>query len=75
MKKQLLDAVLAHAEGHVKKHLANVEVYLQNPAGIGDHSDIVDAINVELEMVDKYLSKIQIVREYFLDNTKSLING
>jgi spore cortex formation protein SpoVR/YcgB (stage V sporulation) len=75
MKKQLLEAVLAHAEGHVKKHLANVEVYLQNPAGIGDHSDIIDSINVELEMVDKYLSKIQIVKEYFLDNTKSLING
>jgi len=75
MREQLLNAVIAHAEGHVKKHLANIEVFLQNPVGVGEHSDIVNTINMELEMVDKYLSKIQIVKEYFIDNTKSLLKG
>ena len=26
----------AHAKGMVQKHLANVEIYLKNPAGVGE---------------------------------------
>ena len=35
MREQLLRAVLAHAQGEIAKHRANVEVYLEHPAGIG----------------------------------------
>ena len=43
MKDQLVRAMLAHAHGEIEKHKANVEVYLTNPAGIGEHSDITEA--------------------------------
>jgi hypothetical protein len=51
MRKKLLEASKAHSRGHVLKHLANIEVYLANPAGIGEHSDIIEAIEIELEQV------------------------
>ena len=35
MRDQLIKALLAHAQGDIQKHVANVEVYLTNPAGIG----------------------------------------
>ena len=41
MREQLIKAILAHAQGDIQKHVANVEVYLTNPAGIGEHSNIV----------------------------------
>ena len=44
MRDLLLKALLAHATGEIAKHKANVEVYLTNPAGIGEHSDITEAI-------------------------------
>ena len=44
MREQLIKALLAHAQGDIQKHVANVEVYLTNPAGIGEHSNIVEAI-------------------------------
>ena len=44
MREQLIKALLAHAQGDIQKHVANVEVYLTNPAGIGEHSDITEAI-------------------------------
>ena len=44
MRKQLIKAMKAHATGEIQKHLANVEVYLSNPVGIGEHSDITEAI-------------------------------
>ena len=33
MREQLIKALLAHAQGDIQKHVANVEVYLTNPAG------------------------------------------
>ena len=39
-REQMLSALIAHAEGHLAKHKMNVEVYLKNPAGIGEHQDI-----------------------------------
>ena len=40
MREQLIKALLAHAQGDIQKHVANVEVYLTNPAGIGEHSNL-----------------------------------
>ena len=34
MRKVLIDALKAHAKGHIEKHKANVEIYFKNPAGI-----------------------------------------
>ena len=44
MREKLIKALIAHAQGDIQKHVANVEVYLENPAGIGEHSDVVEAI-------------------------------
>ena len=40
MRDQMIKALLAHAQGDIEKHKANVEIYLTNPAGIGEHSDL-----------------------------------
>jgi hypothetical protein len=49
MREQLIKALIAHAHGDIQKHVANVEVYLNNPVGIGEHSNIVEAIEQELD--------------------------
>ena len=35
MREQLIRALLAHAQGDIAKHKANIEVYLEHPVGIG----------------------------------------
>lgn len=65
MRNKLIEAVLDHAKGHVAKHVANVEVYLENPAGIGEHSDIIEAIEVELKVIAEYNDQIEIIEKYF----------
>ena len=64
MREQLIKALLAHAQGDIQKHVANVEVYLTNPAGIGEHSNIVEAIEQELDMIAKYQDQIDICLLY-----------
>jgi len=64
MRERLIKALLSHAQGDIQKHLANVEVYLTNPAGIGEHSDIMEAIEHELNQVAKYQDQVDVIQRY-----------
>ena len=70
MRDQLIRALLSHAQGDIQKHVANVEVYLTNPAGIGEHSNIVEAIEEELNIIAKYEDQITVIRKYFDSKNK-----
>ena len=65
MRDQLIRALLAHANGEIAKHRANVEVYLTNPVGIGEHSDITGAIGEELDKISRYHDQIDVINTYF----------
>ncbi len=65
MREQIIKALLTHAQGDIAKHKANVEVYLSNPAGIGEHSDVMGAIEEELNMIAKYQDQIDVIQKYF----------
>ena len=69
MRDQLIRALLAHAQGDIQKHVANVEVYLEHPAGIGEHSNIVEAIEQEINEIAKYQDQIDIINKYFKNKT------
>jgi len=74
MKDTLIKALLAHAKGDIAKHKANVEVYLTNPAGIGEHSDIVTAIEQEINMIAKYQDQVDVINTYFKGKDKVNLN-
>ena len=65
MREQIVKALLAHAQGDIAKHKANVEVYLTNPVGIGEHSNVMEAIEEELNMIAKYQDQIDVIQKYF----------
>jgi hypothetical protein len=65
MKKEILLALRNHAIAHINKHKVNVEIYLNNPVGVGEHSDIMDTIEKELEEMAKYHDQLEIINTYF----------
>ena len=64
-RKNMLEAIKDHAKGHIKKHTVNVEVYLKNAAGVGEHPDIMEAIEKELKIIAEYDDQLSIVEKYF----------
>ena len=66
MRDKMVAALLAHAQGDIQKHKMNVEVYLNNPVGIGEHSDIMEAIETELNMIAKYEDQVTVIKKHFL---------
>ena len=49
MKEVLKRALVAKYTGELAEANANIAAYLRNPTGIGEHSDIVAAINEQVE--------------------------
>ena len=75
MREQLLSAVKAHAQGEIAKHRANVNVYLEHPAGIGEHSDITEAIQVELDKIARYHDQVEVIDKYFKQQSTTDLLG
>ena len=66
MRNQIVSALLAHAQGDIQKHKMNVEVYLNNAGGIGEHSNVMEAIEEELNMIAKYEDQVSVIKKHFL---------
>ena len=65
MREMLLGALKSYYVGNINKHIANVEVYLRTSVGIGEHSDIQESIDKELEKVAMFDDKLTIIMKYF----------
>jgi hypothetical protein len=65
LRDNILDAIRAHAVGHIEKHRMNVEVYLHNPVGVGEHSEVMEEIEKQLEEMAKYEDQLEMLDKYF----------
>lgn len=61
----MIKAMKDHAVGHIAKHKMNVEIYLNNPAGIGEHPDVFEAMETEILEIAKYQDVIDMIDKYF----------
>ncbi len=74
MRDQLLAAIRAHAQGEIAKHRVNVNVYLEHPVGIGEHSDVSEAIQVELDKIARYDDQLEVINKYFKNDGLPISN-
>tara|TARA_B100000073_G_C23342780_1_gene415577 strand:- start:83 stop:292 length:210 start_codon:yes stop_codon:yes gene_type:complete len=65
MKETILDGLVANARGEIEKAKANILVYLTNPAGIGEHPDVLGAIQTELDKICTNEERIDIINKHF----------
>tara|TARA_Y100001970_G_C14152451_1_gene813520 strand:- start:217 stop:426 length:210 start_codon:yes stop_codon:yes gene_type:complete len=65
MREQIIKSLLAHAEGQIAKHKANVEIYLEHPVGIGEHGDVMATIEQEINTMAQYQEQIDVINKYF----------
>ena len=65
LRDNIIESMISHAQCHIDKHKMNVEVYLTTPAGIGEHPDVMEAMEKELDIVAKYDDQITMLKKYF----------
>ena len=55
-------------QADIEKAKANIKVYLENPAGIGEHSDIVSAVDSQVEIIAHAEDKLMVIDKHFTDS-------
>ena len=61
----LLEAIKTHNEGKIALHKANIAVYIKNPVGIGEHSDIAESVEKELLKIAEAQDIIDMIDKHF----------
>ena len=65
MKGRILDALRLKYRGEMEFHRMNIDIYLKNPVGIGEHPDVLGAIDTEVEALAAVTEKLQtLLTEY-----------
>ena len=65
MRDIMLNALKSFFVGNINRHIANVEVYLRMTVGIGEHSDIQETIDKEIEKIAQFDDRLGMVIKYF----------
>ena len=68
MEKTLREALIIKYEGEIAEASANIQVYLANPVGIGEHPDIIAAIDQQVERMAHAEEKLLAVKNHFIPN-------
>ena len=80
LRENIIKALIDKFEGEISAHKINVEIMLENTVGVGDHPNITETIEQELEIISKYDDKLNVLTKYFADksfkkNNKKVLNG
>jgi hypothetical protein len=65
MRQQIIGVLKQHFEAHILKHKINVDIMLNNPMAIHDHTDLMDAIEKEVAQIAEYVDKLEVIENYF----------
>jgi hypothetical protein len=65
MRREMLEALKALAIGNIKKAKMNIEIYLKSPVGIGEHPDVLGAIQEQIDLIAKEEERLEVINKYF----------
>ena len=66
LREEILKNQITYYNGVIAKHKQNVDIYLNQPVCIGEHSDVMGAIDGEINAIAQAHEKIQIINHYLL---------
>ena len=65
LREKTISALKNNAIGNISKAKVNVEVYLHNPVGIGEHPDVLGAIQEQLDIIAHEEERIEVLEKHF----------
>lgn len=64
MRTLLKNALKKKYEGVIAECEANIEIYMRNPTGIGEHPDIVLAVDQQLTLMAEAQDKLSLIENW-----------
>jgi len=72
LREKTFSALKNNALGNISKAKVNVEIYLHNPVGIGEHPDVLAAIQEQLDIIAHEEERIEVLEKHFSDHLSQL---
>ena len=63
--KVLINALKAKYEADISCAKSNIQIYIENPTGIGDHADLVTAVDGEVTKLCAAQDKLHVLNDNF----------
>ena len=60
-----LKALKLQYESEIEKAKANIDVYVRSSVGIGEHPDLVDAIDTQMQKLSEAEDKLTTIRHFY----------
>jgi len=60
----ILEALRKKYEGDIAVARANIQVYINNAAGIGEHPDVVQAVDEQMELIADAQDKLNVLDQW-----------
>ena len=60
----ILEALQKKYEGEIAVAKANVQVYINNPAGIGEHSNVVQAVDEQISLIAGAEDRLHVLEKW-----------
>ena len=65
LKDDITTALIEQSKGNIQRAKMNVEIYLHSPVGIGEHPDVLGAIQYQIDLIAKEEERIQVISKHF----------
>ena len=65
MREMIVQALKDYYLGELAKHKANVEIFLERNAGVGDHPDVIETIDKLIGEIAEYDDKLIALDTHF----------
>jgi hypothetical protein len=75
MSSNLINALAKRYEADILNAKANIEVYIKNPAGIGEHPDLAGAIDSQVDVIASAEDKLGVINKHYSDKPEMLIEN
>jgi len=65
LNKRMVTALMQDCHANIQKAECNVYAFLENPVGVGDHPNIMETIQEQIDVISQNKDRLKVLQETF----------
>ena len=65
LNRRMVIALIQDCHSNIQKAECNVHAFLENPVGVGDHPNIIETIQEQLDIISKHKDRLNVLESTF----------
>ena len=70
---KFISALSKRYEAEIETAKANIDVYIRNPAGIGEHPDLAAAVDSQVSLIANAEDKLEVLKKHYNKENPELL--